>query len=265
MTHLIYDQSSFLIVGILLAFLVFGIEAGYRIGQKRQARFSESARTQINSMRTSMLGLLALLLGFTFAQSLQRLDARSSAVVDEANAIGTAYLNAQLAPPSVREPAQSLLRDYLDVRIQEAEMSLANPEEESLLLQAQRKQAGIWQYARQAAAEDGGPVTALFTQSICELIDSFGRREAEITRHVPEIVLLVLFVTFIMTGFVVGASSGAEGHRPSFVSYVAAAVIILVVFVVIDLDRPRRGLIEVPRDSLVDLQATICVENETGD
>jgi hypothetical protein len=263
MDTIMYDQSSVLIVAILLVFLVLGIEAGYRIGQKFQARFSESARAQGNSIRASMLGLLALLLGFTFAQSLQRFDARSAAVVDEANAIGTAYLRADLAPPSVREPVQSLLRDYLDLRVKEAAVSLANPKEEALLVQAQRKQAELWQQARQVAAEDRDPVTALFVQSINELIDSFGRREAEVTRHVPESVLLVLFTTFVMTGFVVGFACGAEQHRPSTASYIAAIVIVLMVFVIIDLDHPRRGLIEVPQESLIDLQTTIQADDES--
>ena len=101
------------------------------------------------------------------------------------------------------------------------------------------------------------PVTALFIQSINELIESFLRRESQITRHVPESVLLVLFITFVLTGFVVGFSSGAEGDHPSSASYIAAIVIVLMVFVIIDLDHPRRGLIEVPRESLIDLQTTI--------
>ena len=77
------------------------------------------------------------------------------------------------------------------------------------------------------------------------------------TRHVPEIVLLVLFATFVMTGVVVGFSSGVEGHRPSITTHASALVIVLVVFLVIDLDRPRRGLIKVPRESLLDLQTAV--------
>lgn len=258
MTSLMYDQSSVLIVAVLLVAMVLGIEAGSRIGQRVQARVSESTRGHMTTVQASMLGILALLLGFTFAQSLDRFDARSAAVVDEANAIGTAYLRAQLAPPSVREPAQNLLRDYLALRIQEAAIALNDPREESLVVKAQKKHAALWQYAQQAAAEDSGPVTSgLFIQSINELIDSFGRREAEITRHVPELVMFLVMFTCVMLGAVVGFASGAEGHRPSPASYVFALLIVLLLFVIIDLDRPRRGFIEVPHGSLIDLQTTI--------
>jgi hypothetical protein len=263
MASLMYDQSSVLIVAVLLVFLVLGIEAGYWIGLKVRTRFSKSARSQISSIRASMLGILGLLLGFTFAQSLQRYDARSEAVVNEANAIGTAYLRTQLAPPSVGEPAQAILRDYLDLRTREAALRHDDPEKEILLAKAQRKQNELWRCAQEAAAEADGPITSLFVQSINDLIDSFGRRQAEIGRHVPEIVLLVLFVTFVLTGIVIGLSSGAEDHRPSIASYVATLVIVLVVFVIIDLDHPRHGLIEVPQESLIDLQTNIQADDES--
>ena len=91
-TSVMYDQSSVLIVGLLFVGLVLGIEAGYRISRRFRAHVNKSVRTQINAIQASMLGMIALLLGFTFSQSLERHDARSEAVVDEANAIGTAYL-----------------------------------------------------------------------------------------------------------------------------------------------------------------------------
>jgi hypothetical protein len=250
-----------LIAAVLLVALMLGIEAGYRIGQLFQPRFSDSAQTHAYAIRASMFTIIGLLMALTFSQSLDRFDARSEAVVDEANAIGTAYLRAKLAPLSVRELAQNDLRDYLDLRVQAAAISLDHPEEaESLLVRTQQKQADLWQYAQQAATEDSSPVVALFVESINELIDSFARRQAEITRHVPEPVILLLMITPVLTGVVVGFAYGAGGHRPSVTSYVLALIIVLLLLVIIDLDRPRRGLIEVPQDSLIDLQTTIQAE-----
>ena len=254
MTSLMYDQNTLLIVAMLLVALVLGIEFGYRFGRPMQPRFTDLARSQINAIQASMLGILALLLGFTFSQSLERFNARSEAVVDEANAIGTAYLRAQLIPPAVREAARALLRDYVDLRVREAGLRLTDPAEQSLLAKAQQTQNELWEYAKQTAGEEKTPVSSLFIQSINELIDSFGRREAEIKRHVPEIVILLLFVTFVLTGVLVGGASGVEGHRPTVSCYLLVLLIVLLVFVIIDLDRPRRGFIEVPQDSLIQLR-----------
>ena len=85
--------------------------------------------------------------------------------------------------------------------------------------------------------------------------DAFGERDAALERHVPEPVLFLLYGTFLMTGCVVGFTAGLAGHRTSFATYVMVALIVLLVFVIIDLDRPRRGMIEVSQKSMTDLQS----------
>ena len=254
-----YNYSSVLIVAILFLFLVLAIEAGYRIGRRTQSLINESTKTQITAIQASLLGILALLLGFTFSLSLQRFDSRSEAVVNEANAIGTTFLRAQLLPSSVREGADGLLHDYLNLRVQAGAISLDKQDErEAVLVKANQNLDALWRYAQQAADEDGGRGTSrLFIQSLNELIDSYGRRDAALNRHVPEVVLFLLFGTFIMTGALVGYASGLAGHRASFATHILVMLIVLLVFIVIDLDRPRRGLIEVSQESLTNLQATI--------
>lgn len=254
-----YDQSSLLIAGVLFASMLAAIEAGYRIGTRSQARIDESAKAHINAVQASILGILALLLGFTFSLSLQRYDSRSDAVVDEANAIGTAYLRAQLLPDSVRDEVLQSLRDYLDLRNRAGAISLVDAADRlPLLTQSMQIQETLWRYALQAAEADAHPTrTGLFIQSLNELIDAYGRRDAALDRHVPEIVLFLLYGAFIMTGGILGYSCGVAGHRAPPVTYVMVALIVLLVFIIIDLDRPRRGLIRISQDSLIELKAAI--------
>lgn len=145
-------------------------------------RVSETYKAHIDAAQTSLLGILALLIAFTFSIALQRFDRRSDAVVDEANAIGTAYLRTQLIPISVRNDAQQSLRNYLDLRAQASTASLDHPaERNALLVKANQTLDTLWRYAIQAAEKDAGPVTSgLFIQSLNEVIDSFGRRVATI-------------------------------------------------------------------------------------
>jgi hypothetical protein len=70
-------------------------------------------------------------------------------------------------------------------------------------------------------------------------------------------VLFLLFATFLMTGVIVGYASGLHGHRASFVTHVMVALIVLLVFIIIDLDRPRRGLIQVSQTSMLELRDTL--------
>jgi uncharacterized membrane protein (Fun14 family) len=99
--------------------------------------------------------------------------------------------------------------------------------------------------------------SGLFIQALNELIDSLGRRDAAVHRHVPEAVLLLLYGTFLMAGGIVGYACGVGDHRPSFASYVMVVLIVVLVFIIVDLDRPRRGLIQVSQKSLLDLQASM--------
>lgn len=218
---------------------------------------------QRHSSRDS--GYSRFALGVYFSLSLQRFDSRSKAVVDEANVIGTAYLRAQLLPASLRSDVQVLLRNYLGLRVRASGISLADQDNrETILEQAINVQNTLWGLARQAAEMDQNPVTSgLFITSLNELIDAFSKRDAELARHVPEVVLFLLYGTLLLTGGIVGFCCGVGGHRPSGVNYIMVVLIVILVFIILDLDRPRRGLIEVSQKGLVDLQAAIGTERDT--
>ncbi len=259
MKEFMYDIDSSVIAVVLFISMALVIEVGYRLGLRTQVSADSSFKAHVNAIAASLVGILALLLGFTFSLSLHRFDSRSEAVVDEANAIGTTYLRSQLLPISVRGDVQTLLREYLDLRVRASAVMLSDRAERELLVaKAIRTQTALWGYARQAAEQDPNPVTSgLFIQSLNELIDTFGKRDAALDRHVPEVVLLLLYGTFLMAGAIVGYSAGVAGHRASFVTYVMVALIVVLVFIILDLDRPRRGLIEVSQESLIGLQAAM--------
>jgi uncharacterized membrane protein (Fun14 family) len=247
------------IAGVLFGSMLLAIEIGLRVGFSAKNSATEASRSHVSAIQSSILGILALLLAFTFSLSLQRFDSRSEAVVNEANAIGTAYLRAQLLPASLRDDAQVALREYLELRVQASAVSgIERAEREELLTKTARSQTTLWGFARRAAEANPNPVTSgLFIQSLNEVFDAFGRRVAALDRHVPEMVLLLLYVTFVMAGAIVGFASGAGGHRPSMVSYIMIVLMVVLVFIILDLDRPRRGVIEVSQKSLYDLQAAI--------
>jgi hypothetical protein len=135
-------------------------------------------------MQSSILGILALLLAFTLSISLQRFDQRSD-VVDEANAIGTAYLRTQLLRQPARAELQPMLRDYLALRVKATTMTTVEGERRDAFLNAaEGAQAAIWAGAARAAEADPNPVTSgLFVQAINEMIDSYGRRDAGLNRR----------------------------------------------------------------------------------
>jgi len=255
----LYTIPSQIISLLLLAVLIASIEVGYRLGRTRATRYTQSAKEHINAIQSAILGLLALLLAFTFSLALQRYDSRSEAVVDESNAIGTAFLRADLLSPHFRDEARLAISAYLDIRVDEAQVQLSDHAKRQAANEAAgAAQVAIWTVGMRAAAADGGSrATLLFVKAVNDLIDSFGRRSAALERHVPELVTFLLFVTFLLAGAIVGYAAGVANHRPSLAAYVLVGLMVVLVFIVLDLDRPRRGVIQVAHASLTELQATV--------
>lgn len=267
MKEAIYNQDGILIVAVLFLCMLISLEIGYRIrGRRRRSAGAVEAVAQANAILVSMLGLLSLLLAFTFSAALQRFEDRSLAVVTEANAIGTTYLRAQLLPAQMRDEARSLLRQYLDNRIREGEVDFTDDAgRQALLDRAGQIEAQLWRHAVRAAEQDSGPVTSgLFIQSLNDLIDTSAARAAANSRHVPEIVIVLLFATVLISTVMIGFASGIAGHRPTFGALVLMMLIVLVVYIIIDLDRPRRGTIQVSQENLLILRLTIAAEPEQG-
>jgi len=78
-----------------------------------------------------------------------------------------------------------------------------------------------------------------------------------LNQHVPELVLGLLLVTFLLAGGIMGFSAGRASHRPSPVTFILIGLMVVLVFIVLDLDCPRRGIINVDHSSLQDLQASV--------
>lgn len=253
-----YSMNSFLLGGVLLLLILVVNEIGYRLGRWWQSRTDEEIKEQTTAIQASILGLLALLLGFTFTMALQRYDNRAEAMLAEANAIGTAQLRAQLLPSEMRQPAEDLFNHYVSLRVESGLHSTVQEDQrETLRAKEQQVIQQFWGVAIRSVDMDPRPVTSgLFVQALNDMFDARDKRSALLARHVPEVVLYLLVVVFIATCGFLGYSSGIKGRRPYVSTSMLASIIALVMFIVIDLDRPRRGYIQVDQTALQNLLAS---------
>ncbi|WP_372760730.1 hypothetical protein [Litorivivens sp.] len=254
--QLLYGFSSIAITFVLFALIIGCNEAGFRIGRFVQRQTNDEVKTLTGAIQGSILGLLALMLGFTFSMSMQRYDARNQALIHEANAIGTVMLRVQLLPEQFHAEVSSMLDDYVDLRIAASQIDLTQLEKRREFNQRiSDLQNAIWAVAVEAAQISPSPVTSgAFITALNDMIDRQGERNAFLQMQVPEVVLLLLFVVFLSSGGILGYSSGLGGKRVMAPTVVVSFLISLIVFIIIDLDRPRRGLIQVDQSSLVMLQ-----------
>ncbi len=257
--ELLYGYNSLVIVTLLFVAIVVFNEVGFRVGRFVQARTNSEIKSLTGSIQASILGLLALLLGFTFSMSMQRFDNRSMALIDEANAIGTATLRIQLLPEQYQADAERLFRDYVGLRVDIGQVDLTKTaDRERYNDEIVRLQNELWALAIAATEADPRPVTTgAFVNALNQVIDSQGKRNALLQMQVPEVVLILLFLVFISSGGIMGYSAGLTGERMFAPIVLVSLLITMIVFLIIDLDRPKRGLIQVDQSVMVELRQSL--------
>ena len=173
-------------------------------------------------------------------------------------AIDATYLRAQLLPQPHNEEVPKLLRKYVDVRLAFYavgidDVGLRNASEEAEQLHEQ-----IWSHAIALSAEgQRTEMVRLFIESMNKVIDLSEKRATVISDHVPSTVFLILYTVAVIGFGFIGYSAGFSGHRHLFVTLLVVILISVLITLIADLDRPRRGLIKVSQRSLIDLRESL--------
>ena len=254
----LYYIDAQIITIILFISLIAALEIGYRLGRQARGNTDDTAKSQSGTIQGAVIGVLALLLAFTLSMAISRYETRRQLVLDEANAIGTTYLRSKMLPAPYPAQAADLLRQYVANRLE-----FYNAGIDDVRLQADNDQAGqlqgqLWAVAAAASALDNRAVpTGLFVQTLNDTIDLQAKRLAATRNTVPETVILLLFGVAIATAAIVGYNSGLSNRRHLFAALTLIVLITVIIWVLIDLDRPRRGLILVNQQSMLDLQQAL--------
>jgi hypothetical protein len=186
-----------------------------------------------------------------------RYESRREAVVAEANAIGTTYLRAQLIPEPARSQSLDLLRSYTDLSIRMAHEVPGSDAMKRTITAQSALQRRLWRLAGQAdAAAPTANATRLYVDTLNEMIDQETVRVAALNNRVPGAVLgLEVIGAAVVVGLL--ALYLAVLGRGLLAAFVAAALVTVLLLVTFDLDRPTRGLIEVPATPLESLRASM--------
>jgi hypothetical protein len=213
------------------------------------------AHGHVATIESALLGLLALLLGFAFAMAMTRFDARKQVVLEETDDIETTFLRAQLLPEKHRDECSRLLRQYVDSRLAHYKAGADREKTNAALNWTKELQFRLWAEAVAAAQEDSDEVkTGYFIESLNGLIDDHTKRITAMENHVPEFILVLLFVVATMTIAVTGYSSGLRHARLRTLRFILVFLVAATLLVIVDLDRPRRGLIQVSESGMQQLR-----------
>jgi len=250
----LYDYSLATLFTIGLAVTLIATEVGRRLGRIVGSRGGDN----VGTLEAAVLGLLALMIGFTFAMALARFDSRRDAVLNEANAIGTTALRARMLPQPHNVEVLKLLREYVKIRLDIAQRVASRAERAAAIDRSNALQEGLWRQAMSISAKDNAMVPAgLFIQTLNEMIDNQGKRLMAVRNHVPDVVILMLFgIAGVACGFS-GYASGLDKRRTAIPTYIMSFLISAVILLILDLDRPGVGFIAVSQQPLIDTAASI--------
>lgn len=244
-----------ILLGTLLIFLL-SLGLGFWLGNRHRKEIEQDPH--INTIQAATLGLLGLLMAFTFSMAADRYASRRRVVVDEANAIGTTYLRADMLPEPHRAQVKDLLRAYVDTRIEFMNAGIDPLKFQQATDKTMQLQDQLWQQAIAVSAIDSRSVpTGLFVQSLNEMIDLQATRQALIKNRVPEVIIDLIFISAVITIGLIGYAIGMARKRNLIPTLMMIILITIIFAVIIDLDRPRRGLIRVSQESMIQLQENI--------
>lgn len=249
--------SQWRVIAITLAVLLVAAEGGFRFGLRLHRTKDEARKGQIGATQGAMLGLLGLLLGFTFAMSVGRYETRRALVLQEANSIGTTYLRAALLPEAHQKFVEDSLRKYVDARLDFYNAGADKIKQAAAERTAARLQNELWSQAVAAGKESPTALVTSFISALNDTIDLDATRTNALRSHVPGAVWLLVLAVAAAGCAASGYGTGASGARSAFPNIILPLMMAVAITIIADMDRPRGGMIGINQQPMLDLKQSI--------
>ncbi|MFY2762693.1 hypothetical protein [Arenimonas sp. MALMAid1274] len=234
-----------------VALSIGAVELGLVAGRRRRDHHEPEDGSAVGAMVGATLGLLAFMLAFTFGLASSRFEDRKEIVLNEANAIGTAWLRAGLLAEPEASRTRALLHDYARARIDFAEPATRDRG----IAASERLHVDLWAQAEaMSRREDDARVIALFVGAINDVIDLHATRlNHGVRNRIAGSIWFALYLVSLFTMGAVGYQAGLAKGRRSPVVLVMVLAFATVLLLITDLDRPQKGLLVVSQAPMQDL------------
>lgn len=245
-----------LFIGMLLCF-----DLGRRFGVGRLSMDPDGVTKGSGPVEAAVFGLLGLLLAFTFSGAAGRFEERRFLIATEANDISTAYLRVDLLPAGAQPEIRELFRRYLEARIVVYRDAANEDLTTARLNETLTLQDLIWERSLVAVSQpDALPSAAmLFLNSLNDMFDITSTRAAAMENHPPAVIFMLLVMLSLLASMLAGYVLCVSKGRNWFYMLLFTTTISLTLYVIIDLEYPRYGLIRVDNadQTLIDLRAVM--------
>jgi len=251
--------AAVVFTGALFLGVLAALDAGRRLGLRAIAAQPGAGPAGTGAIEGAVFGLLGLLIAFTFSGAASRFDVRRDLIVQETNAIGTAYLRIDTLPQDRQAAMRGRFRDYLNTRIEVYRHRTDFQAARAALDRSAVLQNALWTGAIDAVQAPGAMAAApmLFLPALNEMFDITTTRLMATRTHPPMVIFVLLFVMALASSAFAGYGMAVSPSRRWFHAIGFALVVAVAVYVILDLEFPRLGLIRVDSfdQALIDLRA----------
>ena len=248
---IVYPGAAFLVAIVVLSFSAWIGATRFRTLRSEAAQ----QREDFAVIQGATLTLLGLIIGFTFSMALDRYEQRKTYEEEEANAIGTEYLRAELLPAAEATRVRKLLRSYLDQRL----LFYTTRDEHSLGqidATTARLQAELWSAVKAPALTQPTPLMALAVAGMNDVLNSQGYTQAAWWNRIPFSAWLMMGTIAVCATLLVGVGT-RDGMGFSWLMLVLPLIISMAFFLIADIDSPRSGVIRVQPENLISLAQSL--------
>ncbi|MGB7158728.1 MAG: hypothetical protein WBD40_11715 [Tepidisphaeraceae bacterium] len=252
----LYLAPSWLICLGVAVMMLAAMEVGYRLSRHR-AGVTERAHGTFGGLTAAVLALLGLLLAFSFSLSSSRYEQRQEVLTREVSAIGTCYLRADLLDEPAAPRVKQLIRTYVQGRILAHNAGFDREKTTLATAETDRAQNAIWKIIVAEQRRDPPLPTArmmLMTDAVNEMFDARTKRNQTYRVHVSEAVVFLLMLNGVAAAFLVGCTFGMAGTRNAMAWLAFVLLTSMMVYAILDMDRPRRGIIRVGQQPMLELR-----------
>ncbi|MDI3290381.1 DUF4239 domain-containing protein [Polyangium sp. 15x6] len=241
-----------LLFGGTVVMFLLAVEGGFRLGAHRRYRAEEEHPPHVLALVTTTMGLLALVLAFTFSLAANRFEARKQVLVEEANTIETIFLRADLLPGNRGAKVRPMLREYVDVRLSAVKIENV----EHAMRRSVELQRELWKEAEAAARDQpDSVVVGLFIESLNKMIELHAIRvKVAVRGGIPDALWAGLALIAVLTLTAVGYHAGLVKTQRSPTVATLVMSLSIVMLLTADLDHPQEGTLKVSQQAMIDLR-----------
>ncbi len=239
---ILYQVPAHWLAAVMLLLILLANFLGYRYRKARIRKDPEIQSEGLGQMESSLLGLTALFLAFTFGMASSKFEARRGIIIIEANEIQTAILRCDLYPDSLRRLFHEDFRNYLDARLAYYDAGIDPQKIQSSLKSADEYSLKIWERAVGYSQDPSHLIPSMhMIPAVNDMIDIVTTRDAQRIAKVPPLILAVLAVLLLISSFLTGY--GQKGKRDFILISGFALMMTMAMYLIIEQDRPRSGLL----------------------